>query len=471
MNSCELTRFLAELDANGIPYVSWKNNHELKKTLSGDGDIDLFIPLGYRSELKCLCQSEGWKESINPIATYPWISHYYTIGKESAVYHIHVYHKIVTGESWLKEFVLPLDSWMLENRIKLPGNDIWVLNNYAQAYVFIVRHLLKGGSLLSRLLYRIEKKSYYNEWLFCIGKNFCTHGDEPINIDLYLDGALLSKDQLLLPRLSSSIRFRISLFSYLRLKWYLLFTYRIASFVKRALNKIIFKKKKILPGGGLVIAVSGVDGSGKSTMLNEASLVLGKWLTLKRYHLGRPQGELIDWVRRRIMNYGVRSVKRGTDASHNKTSLRKAVAACVIALLRLKLAKKIISQASKGCLVLVDRWPTACHGKMDGPRIKIDNHAGLLLRAFGRLETWAYKSMPLVDIIFWFDVPVECAISRNRMRIKVDKETDEQIESRFEMNRDFVPIAHKTIRFDNNGDFPIKKEEFIQKLWAEIVAH
>ena len=45
---------------------------------------------------------------------------------------------------------------------------------------------------------------------------------------------------------------------------------------------------------GLTVAISGVDGSGKTTMLEEIDSVLGQFMTIKRFHLGRPQGILIE---------------------------------------------------------------------------------------------------------------------------------------------------------------------------------
>jgi ribose 1,5-bisphosphokinase PhnN len=79
--------------------------------------------------------------------------------------------------------------------------------------------------------------------------------------------------------------------------------------------------------------------------------------------------------------------------------------------------------------------------------------------------------MPKADVCYFFELPVSVAIERNRARIKVDKESDEEIVARFEGNRDFHPLARKVVRFDNAGEFAVKRKEFLWHVWNEIVSH
>ncbi|MCP4188309.1 MAG: hypothetical protein GY763_11975, partial [Gammaproteobacteria bacterium] len=72
-----VSELLGKLDETDIPYVSWKNNHELEKALTGESDIDLFVPFDYRAEFFTLCTQEGWLVVENPIAQFPWVNHLY----------------------------------------------------------------------------------------------------------------------------------------------------------------------------------------------------------------------------------------------------------------------------------------------------------------------------------------------------------------------------------------------------------
>ena len=90
----KLKSLLAELDAQDIAYVSWKNNHQLQSVMSGNGDIDLFVPFDNRSKFINLCRAQGWIKVVNPVSRHPWIDHFYGLGENCEVFHIHVYHQV-----------------------------------------------------------------------------------------------------------------------------------------------------------------------------------------------------------------------------------------------------------------------------------------------------------------------------------------------------------------------------------------
>lgn len=468
--SSGLTLLLSKLDVAGIPYVSWKNNHELSFVMAGESDLDLFVPFGHRVAFFALCKQAGWLEVINPVARYPWVHHFSGPDENLLFYHVHVYLKVVTGESWLKEYVLPLDQWLIENRTRSADYGIWILNNAGQAYLFAIRHLMKGGSVSSRLLYSQELASYREEWVICNQAPSVLGKVGPIDISSYLNGAAIQENDLRLPRLLTALRFRLSIVSFLRVQWWSLPIRRVASFWIRFVNKFFIMEKKTLPNSGLVIAVSGVDGAGKSTMLKEAGKVFGYFLTIDRFHLGRPQGAMIEFIRRAVGRANSIWVDSFGKSEFPVLSVRKAFSAMILALLRLRLTRIAVKRAEHGHLVLVDRWPTNMIGKMDGPRIAFDDHSGLLLHFCGRIESWAYSRMHRADVCYFFELPMSVAIERNRARIKGDKESDEEIAARFEGNRDFQPIARKVVHFDNAGKFTVKRKEFLRSVWNEIAA-
>lgn len=474
--SVGVSGFLEKLDDVGIPYVSWKNNHELEIALFGESDIDLFVPFDCRAEFLLLCKQESWLEVYNPIANFPWVNHFYKPTDSLKFHHLHVYFKVVTGESWLKEYILPLDEWLITNRIRSSKFGVWILNDRAQAFLFAIRHLLKCGSLTSRYLYYRESDGYRSEWLQCRTDPDSISNNIKVAIEPFLKGTKLYKDGWNLPRISTSMRFRLSMSPFLRVRWYSLSTRRIKSFYQRAINKLFYGKKKIFPNGGLVIAVSGVDGAGKSTMLAEASDFFSRFLTVNRYHLGRPQGPFIEMFRRLLNKKRVTTVNEESSeptftSNGSAISIRKSISATFLSLLRLRLARKISRRANSGHLVLVDRWPTNIIGKMDGPRISINDKSSAFVKLCQRIEQWAYARIPRADVCFYFELPLTVAIERNQNRIKDEKETDEEIEARFEANRDFKPLSRKTIYFDNAGDFLMKREEFLNLLWTELIKH
>ena len=460
--------FLRSLDQNNIAYVSWKNNHQLASVFAGKADLDLFVPSKYMSRFIELCRSQNWIEMINPVATHPWIAHFYLLGEGLEIFHIHVYFKCITGETWIKEYALPFDDWLIDNRVWDEGNKVWILNNASQAYLFLCRHLLKCGSITSRLLYKRELASYEDEWNVCspgLGKNdICG----PIDLNKHFNVASAFEQKFTLPKIWSATSFRMACYPFLRYNIFTLTFHRFNAFKRRSYNKMYLKRKKILPNVGLTIAISGVDGSGKSTMLEEIDSVLGRFMTIKRFHLGRPQGRLIELVWRFFGKKSAKAHMPGTLDMDTPTSKVRAFNAAILSLLRLWKARYVIKEASHGGLMLIDRWPTDQLGKMDGPRIILSDGSGWMIKLCKIIETWSYANMPQADLCFFFTVPVDVATDRNRKRIKENKETDEMILARFLANLDYNPLSKKTVRFDNSGEFSAKRKELLHKVWCQI---
>ncbi len=464
----KLKHFLTELNVQGIDYVSWKNNHQLQSVMIGSGDVDLFVSFDDRSKFFDICRAHGWIEALNPISKHPWITHFYRLGDNLEVFHIHVYFKLITGETWIKEYSIPFDDWLIENRVWNTDHDIWVLSKSSQAYLFLIRHFLKCGSIISRFLYKRELASYNEEWEECIRYIQQEDIQGPIDIKPYLDGSKAFGKKLELPLIKSAFLFRLSFRPFLRYKLSSLALLRLQSFIARLINKVFLKRKKVLPESGLTIAISGVDGSGKTTMLKEVDKIFGQFLTIERFHIGRPQGKLIEFIWRILRNKSENFIIPGCSDVTKPSSRGRAINGAILALLRLHKARIIVNKRNIGGIILIDRWPTNELGKMDGPRVVLGENSGWLEHLCKHIESWAYAKMPHVDICYFFKVPIEVAIERNRLRIKENKETEEQISARFLGNIDYKPLAKKTIRFENSGEFELKRKDFLYNVWHEI---
>ena len=153
-------------------------------------------------------------------------------------------------------------------------------------------------------------------------------------------------------------------------------------------------------------------------MLNEAIEVFGEFLTIRTFHLGRPQGKLVELLWR-ILEIEVKTLSMpGTSQNDTTSTVGRAINGAILALLRLSKARSVIRISRKGGLMLIDRWPTDELGKMDGPRVRIGPESGKIQQICSSIESWAYENMPKVDVCFFFQVPVEVAKERNRQRIK-----------------------------------------------------
>jgi len=319
-----------------------------------------------------------------------------------------------------------------------------------------------------RLLYKFGLDSYKREWESCKTNLDLDQGEDPINLKSYIKGSKVYEKKFEMPKLTTAIFFKISCLPYMRFKIISLPFRRFFSMVSRIINKLYYKKKKLLKPKGLIIAISGVDGSGKTTMLDELDYIFGNFLTINRFHLGKPQGKFIEFIWRALVNKTENPLMKENPTSYISYSKGKALKSTILALLRLKKARFAKKKSFKGSLILSDRWPTKEIGKMDGPRIMLEKDTGWFVRSCKRIETWAYNLIPEADICYFFEVPLEIAKSRNESRVKKYKETDEMITDRYLKNSEYKPIAKTIIRFKNTDDFQMKRNEFIGNVWQHI---
>jgi len=181
-----MLEFLKALDSNNIVYVSWKNNHELEAAIEGTSDLDILVPEDSYADFLVFAKDRRWVEFENPVAIFPSIKHLYCISADGLISNLHVYFSLVTGESWLKEFDFPIAKFLISQRERHSKYGLWVLNQRAQGYVFLLRHYLKSGAITSRFLYRRELASYKEEWNNCNVSVESIRGFGPIALDEFL---------------------------------------------------------------------------------------------------------------------------------------------------------------------------------------------------------------------------------------------------------------------------------------------
>lgn len=461
-----MLEFLKVLERSNVSYVSWKNNHELNFALSGESDLDILIFNTPVCDFNIIAHQNGWIEMENPVAKFKSIYHYFKINQDSTISHLHVYFELITGDGWIKEYNFPLKDFLYENRESDKKSGVFILNRSAQAYIFFIRHLIKSGSFFSRYIYKRELDSYREEWSKCGVSVDDLYGTGPISIDDYIKDSGLNQE-FQQPKYIVAFNFRQSLRKFLRHKIFTLIFRRNISFFKRLFNKLITKNKKKFISGGIVVAISGSDGAGKSSMILGLNDLYSSFLDCKIYALGKPQGKLLELARSFIRRKD-KIVPIHSNTLKKQSSLKDAILACSLAFLRLQKASVAVRKAREGNMVLVDRWPTNSHGKMDGPKITNYSARKSLVSFLASIEQKIYKKIPEADLCFYLEVDIDDALKRNRERVKEGKESDEEIVRRHQNNQQTIPICNKLIKFSNAGPYKEMLPKLAYDIWHEI---
>lgn len=456
-------QFLSELAKTGIDFCIWKNLHQEDEMLSSTTDIDLFVPITHRCHLQEVIHKFDGVEVTNKSLVYPHIHHYYLPVRTGKILHLHVYHHLYTGTSHVKEFKLPIEERLIKRRIIHPELG-YVPSVEIQNWLTIIRYYLKKSSVIGALLYFRERADYILQNK-CIDSQVGT-SDLPIlnelNIGSELDNSFFGsvrKGLLIRRKLSDQRRVGV-------LKAKLLSVVNILILVRKKIRK----EKKSLVGKGTIVAITGIDGSGKSTTVNELTKEYSKKFNVKRFHLGRPSPTLLTFVFRLMLLFRqfifrsdrfqkAYSSSQSRRINYNLISASRHV---ILAFERCVAARRMSYYRDKGYIVFCDRYPSTIVGKMDSPKLTKENCKFNFL-IFS--EQYFYNSIIRPDLLVDLQVSDKIAIQRNNLRSKANKESEAEILDRRKTNSNLEYDARNFYVFENNGSQSAVLQFISSKIW------
>lgn len=449
-----VARLFEVLNDQDVRYCHWKSNIDLAQGLAGDIDIDLLVDRSHLPQTQAILAQLGFKQArprwgANP----PSISHYYGLDPQTRQFaHIHLFSRVLTGESFVKSHLLPFDAMLLDD-VDYHG-ALKVAAKPAELVLFTLRMFIKYGSWVDLLRMRNKAASVQRElrWLMDNSDRRMLSGNSvPQALELLQTYCPVIKEPLFMRcmatlnsnapllarvRLAQQVRRRLAVYNrHTRLQHVLAYAQFAWAEVQRRLDGK--KKNKVLHSGGALIAFVGADATGKSTLVDETSRWLGSVFAVSTIHTGKPPSA---WVTaplnlalalmRRIKGAGSSrstSAQDGRYAYRGPGSLIVAVRAVALAWDRRRLIRKARRRAAAGELVVCDRYPSRTLGAMDSPRLeRAELPEGLVIGLYNRLvrmERRLYTHIPPPDIVLRLRVSLETARQRNRARAGQDDET------------------------------------------------
>ena len=460
-----------ELNSSEVSFCNWKGHSTVGSHLNGGGDLDLFVSLRHKTKFEKIIEDKGFKRVISYQANHDFIEHFYGLDKITNKFvHVHVYFKIVTGEHISKNYILPLEHFILtdlDNSSLLPKPSV-----IAQHVIFLIRYYLKIGSFYGFLQYQREFKKYSDEWNY-INDN-CDYKiveELDLSIECLNEMTGVYKAPNFLRKLFLSRNLKRKLRNYKVRSHFLYQVYVFNNFVRRLLNKWFFKKKKLfIPG--IVVAVCGLDGCGKSSLVSALNDNFEEHFSVKTLHVGRPKSNILTFsFNIFIYFYSLLKRKKSLNGETNvfeapkKISIIYAIRSVLLAYDRKIVTTNAHKLSKKGYLVICDRYPGLVVGKMDSPRISLDSNRSLVYQLCYLIEQKLYKSIKQANLIFHLQVPLEIAIFRNNKRKKNGKETENELRDRFLINSDAVFLGDNYHFFNASKPFKAVLIEATDAIW------
>ncbi|RZK45520.1 MAG: hypothetical protein EOO97_00925, partial [Pedobacter sp.] len=267
-----------------IQYCHWKSNEHLAASMTGETDLDLLFDEAARPAFEAIMREFGFKRFV-PVKEkkYKDIEDYIGLDEDSGkIIHLHTHFRLTLGESYLKGYQLNLEQNILESRVFDDEFGIYTIKPSFELLLLFFRYALKlrNRDILKFYLgkdvtYSKNVLAEYN-WLrarcsdaelaMLLKSLFTDYLDvyhlvtKPFTRSTLVKLSPILKRKWKDQRLYSPMQAALS-------RWYREFaTKAYRKWAKYSKRPIVLQR--VRTDGGLIVAVVGADGSGKSTVID-----------------------------------------------------------------------------------------------------------------------------------------------------------------------------------------------------------
>lgn len=381
------------LAASGVRFVHWKSNGHLAEALAGETDLDVFAdPLQREAVAACLRRQGCVKVQSQPWASYPDVEDWLAVDAATGRFlHLHLHFALVTGLRRVKHLRLPWGEALLLNSDHALDAAWPTPTAEMELMILIVRMWAKMPPARRRRDPRLPPHVRRElDWLLARADPAVLRrlsGELLPGLDAARVAALVS-----VPPPPDEAVLAVSRSAYEQLRGCYRQSWQGALLRGRWLNLRAAGAKELrkvrpatvtgkrVAGPGLVVAVIGSDGSGKSTLTRELCRWLRYKLDVHFYYMGSGEGStrLVDRLRHaakaRIRKDGPKTPRpEGERRARPQGFAARLAALHQLGGIRAKLRalREAHRLAQGGSIVVLDRFPqNEVMGIYDGPRLQ-----------------------------------------------------------------------------------------------------
>jgi len=486
-NKATIRNLFDSLEKRGIRYCHWKSNIRLEETLAAADDIDLLVDQRDAELFHAALLENGFKlaRSRSGIG-HPGVFHAFGLeGASLELVHVHAYFQIVSGDSLVKNYRLPIERLLLEQTRYLHG--VRVPNPEAELVLFALRVALKHTDPIEILLanrhYRLTSREL--GWLREAAnaedaEALCAAwfpSIDPLLFRKLLD--VIETDRAVIRRAVIGWRVAWRLRGLRRLSPILAAVSRLWRVLSLLANRLRRRKDLVLQSGGLIVALVGPKAVGKSTICHELTNCLGQHLDVLRIHAGKPPPTAVTLLPRLLVpaarllfsNERAGEYEKPERRRRKRYSLLYVLRMAILAYDRRRLLCRALQAATAGSIVISDRYPSESVGVIDSccfDEEALAKCGSPLKRWLMSLERALCKGLPRPDILFCLEAPIKTTIERDARRVKQDGPDAAAVLRRWELEVRPECCGTSGIRIDTSRPLAETVGAVVRAVWSAL---
>lgn len=420
-----VARFLATLHERELLYCHWKSNDCLHEALMGSGDLDILFDYKDVDTIRKVAEANGFIEfKTAPYQSYPFIHDFIAIDpSQGRIVHIHAHFQLTIGETRVKSYIAPWASHVLNNRVFDQVLGVYHAHPCDEAIMLIVRAALKTLALpwpvfwrgrinqkelsqASRELNYLLDQTSISEML----ERAPTFLGEPSVAALQevcLNGLSVAGLRSFLHESQGEINKwkrhgPWTKFIKILLHDAIYFMLRI----NRKLDLVDIPMRRTLPKEGIIVAIVGVDGTGKSSQARDVTNELLKKIDVAHVYMGTGKGQanlirrpLIALKNLRRCKAGARRLPLSTAPSSEIAGSKRrrtwnTIWAVSVLIERRQKMMRVVKAKKRGFVVICDRYPqNTVAGYNDGPLLQAPDAFSKDRSLLSRLESSFFNKL------------------------------------------------------------------------------
>jgi thymidylate kinase len=485
-------RVLDRLDEDAVRYCHFKSNAHVEAGVAGLTDLDLLVDGQETVRAVEILAGHGFKQlPAHPSRAYPGVEDFFALDEDTGrLLHLHVHYRLIVGERFFKNYRLPWEEEFLGTRVFDEAASIYVAHPALEWLLLVCRAALKlrwrdrvrslvtpqsgehGGIATEHrwLAERAEPAVVIEHASRLLGKRAAELVGLALADDLRLRRLTVLRRELRRnARVFRAYRSIVALW----IRWRRELTWILGSVNRRYLHRP-FPYRRSGSSGGVVIAVVGSDGAGKSSVTQTFHSWLAGKVDVIQIYFGSGQGR--SSVLRLPLKLALRVMRRrsGTprlDPEARRTrnvTFARAVWALVLAREKRSKLRMAMRARERGFVVICDRYPqTQLGGVSDGPLLwRWQDSEGRLKSALAQWEREIYELGAAMSP----DVVVRLLVTPEIARARRPTDNPGELAFRTQLVKDlrFESARHGVVDIDADESLDSVILDVKRRLWPVI---